>query len=144
MIPATVIGTENTPQQPHQRWEGKRGTLANPGPPGYTNTITRAELVAVLAYLPWAEDKGMTAGLATDSYAAMMLIAMMVRAPHKLLLHPHRWLLWDIAKAIDRRTEPLHIYKIKSHTGVQGNDQAHPSTKLPARPASHATPVHQV
>jgi hypothetical protein len=35
--------------------QGKRTSL-RPGPPGYTNTITRAELVGVYEFLKWAKQ----------------------------------------------------------------------------------------
>jgi len=137
-IPAPLLRHTKALDPTHQQWEGRKGhrLKADPGPPGYTNTITRAELVALLTYQQWSEENGVSAGVATDSYAAMMLIAKMVQAPHKLLLHPHRWLLWEIMRSLEKRTSPLHIYKVKSHTGVMGNELADLTAKQAAKTSS--------
>jgi ribonuclease HI len=118
------IPKQDGPYQPEgMMGQGKRMVL-KPGPDGYTNTITRAELVAIYKFLVWARGTHEHLGVATDSAAAIHLISKVVREPHHFYMHKHRGILWRIMSEIKDRTVPLHIYKVKSHSGIVGNELA--------------------
>ena len=97
-----------------------RGT----GPPAATNTITRAELVALLQFLDDTVDSTRWNKVATDSLAGMYLIQKAIMHPHSLTDHPHQELLSAIRARLRARYHPVHIYKVKSHSGIIGNEMA--------------------
>ena len=93
---------------------------APPGP-GPTNTITRAELVAILHAV---EKYGAGRGIATDSLASLYAISKHMRCPHLHAEHPHRDLLQAIITAIGRTDGVVHLYKVPAHAGIVGNEVA--------------------
>jgi ribonuclease HI len=109
-----------------------RTTKINPGPSGYTNTINRAELVAIKQYLEETRDCQQHRWVATDSATAIRMISKAVTSPQDLTEHKHRELLEDIIEALRKRKYPLVIYKVKSHTGITGNEIADQAAKLAA------------
>jgi ribonuclease HI len=118
------VPKQDGPYQPKgMMGQGKRMVLKS-GPDGYTNTITRAELVAIYKFLEWARGTHEHLGIATDSAAAMHLISKVVREPHHFRHHKHRGLLLRIMEEIKNRTMPLKMYKVKSHSGIVGNELA--------------------
>jgi hypothetical protein len=56
--------------------------------------------------------------------AAMRLISKVVNAPQEIFDHKHRGLLYAIYSELQARTLPFRVYKVKSHTGVVGNELA--------------------
>ena len=93
---------------------------------GPTNTITRAELCALyqcLGYLDPDED----AIIATDSKAIMHMTNNGIYAPDLQMENKHRVLMLEVAKRFIRRAQDgrhTTLVKVKSHTGIKGNDQA--------------------
>jgi exonuclease III/ribonuclease HI len=98
--------------------EGKTVKI-KPGPPGYTNTINRAELVAIAEGLQMGRTM-----IATDSLGSMRNIWRVVTSPQDLREHKHRDLLIHIRDLLQGVDGVVHLYKVKSHTGVVGNELA--------------------
>ena len=89
---------------------------------GATNTITRAELVAITSSLDNVQHDDCI--IATDSLASMY---MMLHNPAKIALSPPSTLLESIAARLcSRATLGLKatIIKVKAHTGIAGNERA--------------------
>ena len=90
-----------------------------------TNTITRAELVASYATLQEVGPHDCT--IATDSLASMLSINRALWDDPCHNESPHAVLLTEIAKLILHRSQlnlRTAMIKVKSHTGVQGNEMA--------------------
>ena len=90
-----------------------------------TNTITRAELVAILAAVQQMETQDCT--IATDSLASMFMINNALRSFGRTSESPHSELLKVIAQVILSRAKlglETSLLKVKSHIGVQGNEMA--------------------
>ena len=90
-----------------------------------TNTITRAKLMAIYAALQEVGPHDCTT--ATDSLASIFSINRALRDDPCYYESPHAVLLTEIAKLILHRSQlnlRTAMIKVKSHTGVQGNDMA--------------------
>ena len=90
-----------------------------------TNTITRAELMAIYAALQEVGFHDCT--IATDSLASMFSINKAVQANSCHNESPHAVLLTETAKLILHRSQlnlRTTIIKVKSHIGIQGNEMA--------------------
>jgi ribonuclease HI len=86
------------------------------------DTISRAELTAIW----WALQSGYTK-IATDSLGSICQIRRIVWRPQDQTEHRHRDLLIAIRDIIDQHPDkapPIEIYKVTSHTGIHGNEQA--------------------
>jgi ribonuclease HI len=93
--------------------------LINPGGVGVSNTINRAELAGILIALA----QGFTT-IATDSLSSLFQIRRAVHDPMSLRLHQHRRLLAAISDRIRQAPTPVHLLKVKAHSGVIGNERA--------------------
>jgi ribonuclease HI len=91
----------------------------NPGGNGPTLTINRSELAAVLV----AVQKGHTE-IATDSASSLFQVRKQLLNPMAVLHHLHRELLKDIVILVQSSPSPVTFYKVKSHSGVIGNEGA--------------------
>ena len=91
----------------------------NPGGNSPTLTINRAELAAVLV----AVQKGHTE-IATDSASSLFQIRKLLLNLMAVLHHLHRELLKDIVNLIQSSPSPVTFYKVKSHSGIIGNEGA--------------------
>ena len=105
---------------------------------GVTNTITRAELSAILAALEEVEytDWNNDITTATDSLCCIQSIHKQLHRPVLHRYHKHRELLEHIADKLLARAEMCNkttFMKVKSHTGIHGNDMADKSANE-ARP----------
>jgi len=94
------------------------------GAAGHTCTIMRAELVALLDFLQQTRGNAKWTGVATDSLSGMHLILAAITRPHDLRDNVHEDLLRAIRNELRMREEPVHIYKVKSHSGIIGNEMA--------------------
>jgi ribonuclease HI len=86
---------------------------------GITNTISRAELAAIAA----AVIHGNT-DIATDSLTSLHQVKKQLS---HLNLHRHHIqgdVFQSIAKAIRQSPSPIHLFKVKSHAGIIGNEHA--------------------
>jgi ribonuclease HI len=116
---------------PNQDMHGHAGTsyMVDPCGKGITNTVNRAELVAIL----YALQKGCDA-IATDSTCALYLINKMINRPWRLINHTHYVLLQRIAEVIREHPSPrITLLKVPAHKGVVGNVMA----DLAAKDAEH-------
>ena len=109
----------------------------NPKGRTYTNTINRAELSAILHALthhevgdPWEELH-----IYTDSLCSIYMIRRILDTPWTLRESKHYDLLRRILDALHTRAQAgghTHIYKVKSHNGVEGNEKADTGAKKAA------------
>jgi ribonuclease HI len=79
--------------------------------------------LAELAGIQHAIQQGATL-LATDSLTSMYQIHRQLHRPQDHQYHRHRTLLQDIVDAITESAVPINIMKVKSHTGIVGNEVA--------------------
>jgi ribonuclease HI len=91
----------------------------NPGGNGPTLTINKAELAAELV----AVQNGYTE-IATDSASSLFQIRKQLLNPMAVLHHLHRELLKDIVTLIQSSPSTVTFYKVKSHSGIIGNEGA--------------------
>jgi len=118
----------------------------NPNGKGYTSTITRAELSAILAALT---TNGITRAdetvhIFTDSLCSIHLIHRMLNSPHTLTECKHRDTLERIIWALKERAESgahTYIYKVKSHAGCAGNNIVDKAAKEAALDDTHADQI---
>jgi len=82
-------------------------------------TINRAELVAIKEAL----GAGYT-HIATDSLASIYQVKNMIFYPQRMKEHRHHHLLTAIKNIIVSRQLPTHMFKVKSHIGIIGNEIA--------------------
>ena len=102
-----------------------------------TNTITRAELAALWACLRHAaEDEALSRSsltLFTDSLTSLHLIHRVIRDPSSMDEKIHLPLLLAIKDLLIERARnkiPTLLQKVKSHSGIHGNDQADAAAKI--------------
>ena len=97
------------------------------------NTINRAELAAIhTALLPvntplYLERSQSAAGalhIATDSLGSIHQVHRMVNRPQDMTEHRHAHLIQQIVQLIRDAPGVVHLWKVKSHTGIIGNDRA--------------------
>jgi ribonuclease HI len=111
-----------------------------------TNTITRAELSAVLAALRHAVTMPPSPlVLFTDSLASILLVRASLRRPDTLWEHKHAPMLVAIrALLLSRASLALHttLQKVRAHSGLHGNDRAdHAATAAALDPLSCTSTV---
>eukprot|EP00878_Enallax_costatus_P001532 GHUV01001683.1.p1 GENE.GHUV01001683.1~~GHUV01001683.1.p1 ORF type:complete len:2173 (+),score=325.19 GHUV01001683.1:401-6520(+) len=99
-----------------------------PGNDENANTINRAELAAIAVALeytltnePPSQDQ---INIATDSLGCIRQIQRVITRPQDLKTHRHYSLLKYIAGLIDQSRYPVHLWKVKSHIGILGNELA--------------------
>ena len=98
----------------------------NPGGLGCTFTNNRAELCAILAALdtsPHTTDLT----IYTDSLGSLQNIQKMINWPSRLQESKHREVLHHIVQLLGTRAmlgSHTYLYKVRSHSGIAGNDQA--------------------
>jgi ribonuclease HI len=102
----------------------------------YDDTIYRAELAAA-----WKAIAMQCTHIATDSLAALFQIHKIVTKPQDIHLrfHRHAAMLQQIASAVASSGQPIHIYKVKSHIGVPGNEYVDEIATSVAKVRPHAT-----
>jgi ribonuclease HI len=114
----------------HCAWEGE-------GADAKCNTICRAELaalnVALTNYGETHKRADNTLHVATDSLASMYGLAKMITRPQDLREHRHRTILESLAQAVRDHTGTIHLWKVKSHTGIIGNELADQTAVLMAK-----------
>lgn len=129
----SALGAAVYDARAHRTW------TVDPAGVDATNTITRAELSAIRQALIYStgQPEGDTGALPpeavprvhlfTDSLASMHLIQKMLRKPYLLRESKHLAILTCIRTLLLARAQHgyhTHIYKVKSHSGVRGNDEA--------------------
>ena len=101
---------------------------------GPSNTINRAELSAIhMALRTFPVNQQLQ--IYTDSLCSMQLIRKVLYNPRACKLHVHGHILMDIRDAIVTRAhegETIYFDKVKSHTGIQGNEIADQAAKAAA------------
>jgi ribonuclease HI len=101
-------------------------TRINPGGKGSTHTNNRAELVALLvALMAHATDTDLT--IYTDSLCSIQNIRQMLDRPHMMRESKHKALIEQIVQILAQRAMAgghTYLKKVRSHTGIHGNDEA--------------------
>ena len=121
--------------------EGGKLYLINPNGQRETNTINRAELSAILQALIIRETTCGDLTIYTDSLCSIYMIQKALKKPILIRHNKHKPQLDCIANLIRTRCEQnlrTHIYKVKSHTGIHGNEAADQGANLAARDPSQA------
>jgi ribonuclease HI len=120
-------------------YNGLTGDTTHVDPAGheYTNTITRAELAAIRAAIAtYMDTRSQLVTIATDSQASIHLIKRAVNDPAKLHISKHKAILGDIAELLYQcahRKTRVQLIKVRSHTGLFGNDKADEGATAVAR-----------
>jgi len=86
---------------------------------GITNTISRAELAAIVAAVIHGYSH-----IATDSLTSLHQIKKQLSHPNLHRHHIQGDVLQSIAKAIRQSPSPIYFFKVKSHAGIIGNEHA--------------------
>ena len=118
----------------------------NPNGQGYTKTITRAELSAILAALTTGSiaQVNETVHIFTDSLCSIHLIHRMLNSPWTLTECKHRDTLEHIIQALKERAERgahTYLYKVRSHAGCAGNNIVDKAAKAAALDDSHTDQI---
>ena len=120
--------------------EGIGSILINPGGEGCTRTNNRAELVAIHMALQDAPLTD-TVTIYTDSLCSIQSIRKMIDFPMRMTESKHKELLESIARLLMSRAQQqstTQILKVRSHSGIKGNDEADAIAKKAAM-APHLT-----
>jgi len=130
------------PSNPHT------DTLLDPRGIGPTNTINRAELVAILHALTntCATEATKTRVIATDSLCSLHWINRGLRRPQTLAHSKHFQLIERIVERLrDRASRGLRtsLVKVMAHTGVVGNEMADQMAKMAALQLAGTPPCCQ-
>jgi endonuclease/exonuclease/phosphatase family metal-dependent hydrolase/ribonuclease HI len=105
----------------------KDTTYVEPCGRGPTNTITRAELCALVHATGTTCDIARDEVVATDSLCSLHMIHRGMRQPNTLRHCKHKDVIHQIVSNIRARAEKgvrTTLIKVKAHTGVCGNEQA--------------------
>jgi len=134
--PAFYTDGSARPNPPHGTFTGatfyytvtKQLLTVNPNGTRETNTITRAELVGIHSALEHsATFPTSPITIFTDSLTSLYNIQTALRSPHSLTEHKHAPLLLairSILTSILTHNTPILLQKVKSHSGILGNDLA--------------------
>lgn len=95
---------------------------------GHCNTICRAELAAVDVAIqqtgPEARREDGSLHIATDSLGSMYGIIKAIMRPQDIQEHRHLHILHSIKHAVQNSPSTIHLWKVKSHAGIVGNEIA--------------------
>jgi len=97
----------------------KSSNYVQPNGMGITNTIGRAELAAITAAVLHGHSH-----IATDSLCSLHQIRKQILYPELHRNHVQADILQIIVKLIRNSPTPIHLYKVKSHAGIAGNECA--------------------
>ena len=116
--------------------ETQRVIRIDPNGKDTTNTINRAELIGVHAWLEEImaveSQAPSTFKLLTDSQVTLQSIQKAIRQPASTWLSTHEPVLVDIVKRLKELTKyghHIHLGKVKAHMGVRGNIKADRAAK---------------
>ena len=88
---------------------------------GATNTINRAELLAILQAVQSTTGDVI---IATDSACSLSQIHNSIMSPKRMAFHKHKHLLQAILQALASHVGDVTLCKVKAHIGVIGNEVA--------------------
>jgi ribonuclease HI len=94
---------------------------------GPTNTINRAELCAIYHAVKHTCQFNRDEAIATDSLCSLHMIDRGLRRPHTMRHSKHRELINGIVECVTQRATrgyTTRFIKVKSHTGIEGNEMA--------------------
>jgi ribonuclease HI len=115
---------------------------------GPTNTITRAELCALVHATSKTCSNMRDEVIATDSLCSLHMITRGLRQPHTLRTNKHRDLIRTIIRHLEARASSgLHttLLKVKSHSGISGNDAADKiAREVATREVPDNMPLHHI
>ena len=88
------------------------------------HTALRAELAGVYCGVHGtpSDDCRLPRYILTDSQTSIFLISKAIHRPEALRTHKHKHLLLRIAQTLLAQDLPVHILKVRAHTGVRGNE----------------------
>ncbi len=104
----------------------------NPVGLGPTNTVPRAELAGILAAQLYTNDKELPSHshvhIFTDSQTSMQQLQSIMVDPHRFRMHKHAQLMQAILETlkanITSKQIQVHVWKVRGHTGLDGNEVA--------------------
>ena len=98
--------------------------------PGLQN-ILRAELTAILETIIYNNSicPHETSHIFTDNLNSIYLIKIQITYPSQHNNHPNKIILSEIVTQLQRRIQPLTIYKVRAHSRIQGNEIANELAK---------------
>ncbi|NES98184.1 MAG: hypothetical protein F6K32_23950 [Desertifilum sp. SIO1I2] len=100
------------------------------------NSINRAELTAILTALQHSSCElplHTDIHIATDSLGSIYQIHRMLCRPQDMREHRHAHLIMDIVREIGRQRGTVHLWKVKSHVGIIGNERADKAAQAVAK-----------
>ena len=108
----------------YQESSNRRESFALSGHDSQLHTALRAELAGVYCGVRTApsDDCRLPRYILTDSQTSIFLISKAIHRPEALRTHKHKHLLHRIAQTLLAQDTPVHILKVRAHTGVRGNE----------------------
>ncbi|MGQ3168986.1 MAG: RNase H family protein [Hydrogenophaga sp.] len=97
-------------------------------------TINRAELTAILSALQAGARR-----IATDSLCSLYQIRRALANPMSLRTHRHKDILAEIATILTNSQDAVHLFKVRAHSGIIGNEGADALAKHAAMHPEQAT-----
>ncbi|MGQ3168988.1 MAG: RNase H family protein, partial [Hydrogenophaga sp.] len=97
-------------------------------------TINRAELTAILSALQAGARR-----IATDSLCSLYQIRRALANPMSLRTHRHKDILAEIATILSNSQVAIHLFKVRAHSGIIGNEGADALAKHAAMHPEQAT-----
>jgi len=107
--------------------QSSNNTAAKPGGTSINKTINRAELAGIAAALINVHTH-----IATDSAGALWQIRNSIFYPQHMKRHKHAKLLKITVHHIQLSKDTIHLYKVKAHAGILGNECADAIAKCSA------------
>jgi ribonuclease HI len=114
---------------------------------GPTNTINRAELCAIYHVVNQTCRFNQNETIATDSLCSLHMINCGLRRPHTLRHAKHRDPMIGIIGCVKQRGSrscTTQFIKVKSHTGIEGNELADCIAKAAVDISSQELTAHDV
>ena len=88
-----------------------------------TQTILRAELMAISVAIQNIPQHWKYSQVCTDSRTSLLLLSKYLRHPSRILDHPDIDLIKQIIINIQKASNHIHLAKVRAHIGISGNEK---------------------